>query len=89
MTFDLPPVSELPSGTTQETGNFPVANYAHRYLSPCEAYACVNAARCRDELLACRSFASWVGRAYSRNPKPPTEPSAAIFAKIFNEDDDE
>lgn len=83
-------VSELPSGTYKEAVGYGIASYAFKYVSPCEFYDCPMQARCKSAALACESFRRFVNTDTSRyDPRPPTEPSRAIFDKIYSGVDDD
>ena len=86
--FDLPPVSELPSGSSPEFGRHRVAEYAFKVGNPCEHYQCQNMERCKDKMLACSSFRHFVSTPNATKLRPPTTPSRQIFDQIFNEQDE-
>jgi hypothetical protein len=51
--------------------------------APCDA--CVNAARCAAQHLACESFAAFVaGEPESRWQAAPRAPRAAIYARLYH-----
>jgi hypothetical protein len=79
-------VMELPSGNTQEAGNFAVGEYASRFPSPCEKFSCDLRERCAAEKMACKAFQKFSTSAYSRTLYPPGEPSREIYEDIYDED---
>lgn len=82
-------VSELPSGNAPETGCLRVAEYAYRYKSPCETYACPNRRRCKEQALACTAFRAFISFKHQSKVRRPTEPSREIFDAIYNDTDED